>query len=135
MAIGHLVEGSPTTSRILTVRTDGTGLREFHRFTGSHWPDTLRWTPDGQSILFVVVSIGDEAWRMMRIPANGGVAEFDGLDSATFTGELPSPPPLRWGINRFDISPDGLHVVAGVRTVPTFDLWTIDNIMSSLQGR
>jgi hypothetical protein len=50
------------------------------------------WTPDGAELFFILKEgVGGPTWRMMRIPAAGGMALFDGLDSAKFTGPASLP--------------------------------------------
>ncbi len=71
-----------TDGRILTVRTDGSDLRElvWPVFRAAAGPDLMRWTPDGE---FIVYTAGGNplpgGWRVMRIPVSGGEPEFDGL--------------------------------------------------------
>jgi hypothetical protein len=68
----------------------GSNWREIHTYDHEDWVDILRWTPEGQSLLFVARPVRAPTWRMMRIPAAGGAAEFDGLDSAAFVSNVRS---------------------------------------------
>ena len=133
LAISAPVEGSTTRSRLITVNVDGSDWREIYTYENTHWVDILRWTPDGQTLLFVAA--GASTWRMMRIPATGGVAEFDGLDSAAFVSAVPLPKIETRNIANFEISPDGTRVVFGSRTIPMFELWTLDNVLTVLNSR
>ena len=132
LAISVPVEGSKTRSRLITVNLDGSDWREIHTYDNDHWVDVLRWTPDGHSLLFIASPVGAPAWRMMRIPAAGGAAEFDGLDSAAFTSTVPLPKIETRNIANFEISPDGSRVVFGSRTIAMHELWSIDNVLSVL---
>lgn len=132
LAISVPVEGSKTRSRLITVNVDGSDWREIHAYDNDHWVDVLRWTPDGQSLLFIAKPVGAPAWRMMRISASGGAAEFDGLDSAAFVSTVPLPKIEARNIANFEISPDGSRVVFGSRTIAMHELWSIDKVLSAL---
>lgn len=69
---------------------------------------------------------------MMRIPAAGGPAEFDGLDSAAFVSTVPLPKIEVRNIANFDVSPDGTRVVFGSRTIAMHELWSLDNILTTI---
>ncbi len=126
---------SPQEGRIVTVQTDGTGYRELHGpIPGGLWADMIRWTPDGQSILFVSGRGSEGGWKLMRISATGGQPEFDGLDSKKLDDSVPLPE-LGNGVFNFDLSPDGSKVVFSAPVLATRDVWTIENIMSALQRR
>ena len=94
--------------------------------------NVLRWTPDGQSLLFIAQPVGAPTWRMMRISSAGGPAEFDGLDSAAFMSTVPIPKIDARHIADFEISPDGSRVVFASRTVAMHELWSLDNILATL---
>lgn len=114
------------SSRINTVRIDGSGYREVHGPIGTGgWASVLQWTPDGQSLLFVDRSVSSDRWRIMRVPAAGGTAVPDGLDSAELADH--DHPPA--GIANFDLSPDGTRLVFGASTATLYDLWTLDNVL------
>jgi Tol biopolymer transport system component len=133
LAISVPVEGSTTRSRLITVNVDGSDWREIHTYDHRHWVDILRWTPDGQSLLFIAQPAGATTWRMMRIPATGGAAEFDGLDSAAFTSAVPLPKIETRNIANFEVSPDGTRVVFGSRTIAMHELWSLDNVWSLVE--
>lgn len=132
IAMNLFVEGSTTRSRLVTVKIDGSDWRELHTWDSGHWVDILRWTPDGQSLLFIHQPVGSPTWRMMRISATGGPVEFDGLDSANLVSTVPLPKIELRNIANFDVSPDGTHVVFGSRTIAMHELWTLDNILTTL---
>lgn len=132
LALSVPVAGSKTRSRLMTVNVDGSDWREIHTYDNDHWVDVLRWTPDGQSLLFIASPVAAPAWRMMRIPAMGGAATFDGLDSAAFVSSVPLPTIETRNIANFEISPDGSHVVFGSRTIAMHELWSLDNVLSAL---
>jgi Tol biopolymer transport system component len=126
VAIKAWVDDTSNQGRIITVRTDGTGYRDLHGpFDGGGWTEALQWTPDGQSIVFTA------GGRLMRIPASGGTAEFDGVERATFANAVPAPV----NISSFDISPDGSRVVFTVRNQEIYELWTLDNVLNVLNAR
>jgi Tol biopolymer transport system component len=122
IAIRAWVDDTSNQGRIITVGLDGTGYRDLHGpFAGGGWANLLRWTPDGQSIVFTADG------RLMRIPANGGTAEFDGVERATFASASPAA--------HFDISPDGSLVVLTVRNQEIYELWTLDYLLNVLNSR
>ncbi len=94
LAIQTWADETSLDGRLLTVRLDGTAFRELYGpFPGGGWSDRIAWTPDGQSILFVRQAVkGPEgSWQVMQIPATGGAAVPDGLDSSNFTSAVPMP--------------------------------------------
>jgi hypothetical protein len=121
----------PARSRLITVGIEGSNWRQIHEYDAGQWVDILRWTPDGQSLLFIE-GVYDPTWRMMRIPATGGAAVFDGLDSAKFTGTVSLPSYEAANIANFDVSPDGNRVVFGSRSVPTYDVTVLENLLMHL---
>jgi hypothetical protein len=132
LAFNAIVEGvRPPRSRLITVGIDGSNWREIHEYDAAQWVDILRWTPDGQSLLFIK-GHGGPTWQMMRIPATGGAAIFDGLDSANFTGTVPLPTYEVANLANFDVSPDGNRVVFGSRSVPTYDVTVLENVLARL---
>jgi Tol biopolymer transport system component len=72
---------------------------------------------------------------MMRIAAAGGAAEFDGLDSAAFVSNVPLPKIRPGNLANFEVSPDGSRVAFGSITESTYELWTLDTVLASLNSR
>ena len=137
LAIETRGEGSSTDGSILTVRTDGTELRELvGRIPSGSGPDLMRWTPDGQ---FIVYAAGGNplpgGWRIMRISVSGGEPEFDGLDSSKLDSAVPLPLLETGNVASIDLSPDGSRIVFSSRALPTHDIWTIENVMSAVGRR
>jgi Tol biopolymer transport system component len=132
IAIKAWVDDTSGQGRIITVGTDGTGYRDLHGpFGGGGWEYVLRWTPDGQSIVFTAGGPQAGGWRLMRIPATGGTAEFEGLERARFSSAVPAPV----NISSFDISPDGSRVAFSSRNQTIYELWTLDNVLNVLNAR
>jgi hypothetical protein len=75
----------------------------------------MRWTPDGQSIVFAAADEARTGWRLMRVPAAGGVATAEGVDSAR-------------------LRPDGRATVNTIVLIPG-ELWAYDNVLAALAGR
>jgi len=116
-------------ARIATVRADGSGYREIvGPFLVNNGPsDNVRWTPDGQSLLFAMAKAGQTGWRIMRVSAGGGQPVFDGLDSASLVGDIAVPTLNPSGPFNMDVLPDGRMIVSA-RTEAVNELWAIDNI-------
>lgn len=137
LAIETMSEGSSPERRIMTVRTDGSDLRELvGRIPNGGGPDRMRWTPDGQFIVYVAGgSPLQGAARVMRISVSGGEAEFDGLDSSRLDSAVPLPLLEVGNVASIDLSPDGSRIVFSSRALPTHDIWTIENVMSAVDRR
>ena len=72
----------------------------------------------------------------MRVAAQGGLVEPEGIDTSALVGEGPLPVTNRGNLlGSFDISPDGTRVIFGARTVPLRELWTLDNVWALVRGR
>jgi len=130
LALQAWTDTTRAQAEIFTVRADGTDFRKVHGpFRGGGFADIMKWTPDGQSILFVAQGEPPAVTprRVMRIPAGGGPAEFDGLDIMNLSGSVPIP--RIENIANIDISPDGSRIVFGSRTVSTYDLWKFVNLL------
>jgi Tol biopolymer transport system component len=129
-------EGSDN-GRLITVRTDGTDFREvFGPFPGGGWSDLLRWTPDGQSLLFsarVVDASGVRTWEILRVPAQGGAAAREGLNSANLNSAVKLPDMEKNNISSLDVSPDGSRLVFSSSARPTYEVWALDNVASILK--
>lgn len=125
--------------RIMTVRVDGREFRELYRpVQGAGWPEIMRWTPDGQSIVFATGGglpgggTGLAPWRLMRISAAGGQPEFDGLDSSKLESSVPVPRMMVGSVLSIDLSPDGSRIAFSSRAILTYDVQVIGNVMSAL---
>jgi hypothetical protein len=68
----------------------------------------------------------------MIIPAPGGPGVLDGLDSSKFAASVPLPLIEIGNVASIDLSPDGSRIVFGSRTIPTYDLWVLDNVPAHL---
>ncbi len=122
----------PRTARLLTVRTDGSGYRElFGPFPATITPSLIRWTRDGRSILFFTHKDGD--WQMLRIPAEGGEPERDGLDVKSAAASASGAPPAH--PLSLDLSPDGTHIVFGAWRRSTGEIRSVGNLLSHLTPR
>jgi Tol biopolymer transport system component len=107
-----------TTARLVTIRLDGSDYRQVGQpFPVSRTPDLVRWTPDGQSILYVVTENGQS--RVMRIPATGGTPQSEGID-------------VEGQIFTIDPSPDGAQLAYNALAPYSMELWGIDNILLAL---
>ncbi len=113
-----------TDGRIMTMGVDGSQYRELHGPSpGGGWRDVMRWAGDGRFIVFATRnSQTSSSWRLMRIAATGGQAEFYGLESSI----LPRSGPL----TSLDLEPGGSRVAVGVRTPPTFDVGIVDDVIT-----
>jgi Tol biopolymer transport system component len=122
-------------SRLLTVSTGSGTIHEIATKLNdtTRYPDTLSWTPNGQAILFSEVRNG--AWRVMRIGANGGPAEEDGLDMSRLTGTVPLPAVRPDYGTLGGVSRDGSRIVFAGQPKPAFDLWALENVLSVLNKR
>jgi dipeptidyl aminopeptidase/acylaminoacyl peptidase len=125
LAIQTWADETSQDDRLLTVRLDGTGFRELHGpFPGGGGSDRLSWAPDGQSLLFVrQTARGPEgSWQVIQVPATGGAALPDGLDSSYFASVVPMPRVETGNVANIDVSADGTRLVFSSRTIPTCDL-------------
>lgn len=110
----HLDDG-----RIVSMTRAGTDYREIVGPSGGSARDQMRWSPDGQSIFFVVrATPASSEWRLMKVAAAGGSPEYVGIDSSL----LPSAGP----IVSFDLSPGGSRVALGIRPPLTFNVRVVD---------
>ena len=122
---------APGKARLTLVGTDGSGSRSLYGpyATPTVWSNFV-WTPDSQSILFIVSS-QPGSWRLMRIAASGGEAVFDGLESSTAVTDK-SLPALFLNVLSLTVSPDGSRVAFGSYVRPSQELWALENVMSLL---
>jgi Tol biopolymer transport system component len=122
-------------ARIFTVGVDGTGYRNIVPSVRTGSPaDTVRWTPDGRSLVFVAHD-ANRNWRVMRVPADGGPIEFDGLSFDTLSPLLTNLKLFPGNFNNIDLHPDGTRIVASTLTMSSQELWTLDNLMWVLNQR
>ena len=118
--------------RLGTISVDGTDYRELLSSVPITWvADLVRWTPDGQHILYGT-NEGNGVWRIMRIPAAGGAPEIE-VDPAKLTGAVSFP--TQENIGSFVISPDGRHLAWDGWTHGPNEVWAIDKIMSLLDSK
>ncbi len=122
-------------ARIFTVGVDGSNYREIVGAFETGWMgDTLRWTPDGRTLLFVAFD-ANRHWRVMRVPADGGTPEFDGLSFDTLAKLLPELRLFPGNFNSIDLSPDGSRIMASTQTMSKYELWTLDNLLWAINAR
>lgn len=117
-------------ARIFTVGVDGSGMREVVGSVDAGWVgygSTLRWAPDGQSLIFLAFD-ANRNWRIMRVPASGGAPVPDGLDYDTLQALLPGKRLFAGNTNGFDVSPDGSRIVVSTFTVSMTEVWSLDNV-------
>jgi Tol biopolymer transport system component len=131
LAVGA-VDGPEFVSdgRVFTVRVDGTDFRDIGGggISGFWGGAPLRWTPDGRSLLLRTFDANRD-WQIMRIPASGGVVEFDGVSYATLAPLAPDIRMVRSNFNGLDVSPDGSRLVVSTLTAPKFEVWAIDRLV------
>ena len=93
---------------------------DYHRLGSISTTPVGVWTKDSRAFLFgdpidVGLAQANTRFRIMRLQAEGGKAEFTGMT-------VPS-------LNGFDLSPDGSRIAFSSTTNrQSFELWTLDNI-------
>jgi Tol biopolymer transport system component len=121
-------------ARLFTVGVDGSNYREIFGPFDTGWiADTTRWTPDGRMLIFVAFD-AKKNWRIMRVPAEGGQAQSDGLDFDTLTPLLGDVRMWPGNFNNIDVSPDGSRIVASSLTFSKYELWTLDGVLSFINS-
>jgi Tol biopolymer transport system component len=120
--------------RIITVGIDGTNYREqYVPFVSGATNSVVRWTPDGQSILFLATQPSGDV-RLMRIPRNGGQPELADMGSSILQSGSGSS--LWRGIPlSLDLSPDGSQIAFGALRSSTHELWVLENVGTVLAAR
>jgi hypothetical protein len=115
-------------SRLHLVRTDGGGYQPLYGpFPASTNASIIRWTPDGQGILFFITQRNGD-WRLMRISPDGGEPVFAGLDSTNLQSDVRLPALVPVSPLSLDVSPDGTRIAFGANTSVTRELWVHDGI-------
>jgi Tol biopolymer transport system component len=95
---------------------DGSGYRRLYGpFRSDKLGNKIAWTADGRIILFAM-SDSNDRWRIMRIPADGGSAEFTGLEVDR--------------LRNFDLSPDGSRIAFEVGANPNWEVRALDYVSS-----
>ncbi len=127
------VRAIPGQARLLAVRTDGNGYRELYGpFPATVIPSVVKWSRDGRSIFFFTHTKGGD-WRLLRIPAEGGEPEADGLDTKSATASV-SGKDIDGSPLSFDLSPDGTQIAFGAWRKWVPELRSIANILPHLNG-
>jgi Tol biopolymer transport system component len=122
-------------ARIFTVGVDGSNHREVVQSYETGWiDDVLRWAPDGRTLLFVAFD-ANRNWRIMRVAADGGQPEFDGLSFDTLSKVLPDLRLFPGNFNNIDLSPEGSRILASTFTMGKYELWTLDNLLWTINAR
>jgi Tol biopolymer transport system component len=111
--------------RIFTFGVDDGNVREVVASSpGGGWSEVVRWSRDGQYIVYGTRSDPTSTtWRLMRVQSGGGIAEPAGVDSSRL-----SRPGL---LISFELSPDNGRVALTVRTERRFDV----GVMNALGSR
>lgn len=138
MASGTAPSTEHADARIYSVGVDGSNYREvfgpFPTGAGNMIADKMQWTPDGRTIVFVDFDANNN-WRLMRVPAEGGKAEFDGLDFGTLAPRAPGVRMVPGSLPNLDLSPDGSRALVCTHTVSNHELWALDNLPSVANSR
>jgi Tol biopolymer transport system component len=124
VAFWHHEAGSSQTY-LSSVGIDGASLKDLYTFRidSNVAVSQLVWTRDGRSILFSQLSEGKE--QIMRISAEGGKAEFTGVET-----------PAGVSANRsfiFDLSPDGSRIAYSHTNDSPVEVWAADNILARMK--
>jgi hypothetical protein len=118
--------------RLSVASVNGGGLRQIAGpFPVNSATDTVRWTPDGQSIVYAIANENRMGWRIMRVPAAGGAPVFDGLDSTTPKSAVQLPTLAPGGPFNIDLNLDGTRMTVGAHVEASSGLWAIDGIVAS----
>lgn len=114
------------SASLTTIAIDGGSVRSVVPAFETGWlADDLRWSPDGQSLIFTAFDDRSQ-WRLLRVPATGGTPEPDGLDYDTLSPLLGEVRMFPGNFNNFDLSPDGVRVAASTLTWSKQEVWALD---------
>jgi Tol biopolymer transport system component len=117
------------SGRIVTLSLSGGAPREvLSGFPLTMTPDKMRWTNDGQSLVFVSGTNGTN-WNLLRVAAVGGTAQIHYNPRA-------DGPPIKWDLPPYsvDVSRDGSLFALGALVRPRTELWSLD-VAAALNGR
>jgi Tol biopolymer transport system component len=133
LAVQGWTDATMKTGRLFTIGVDGTGFREVHAgFSTDRTFNNVRWTPDGQSLLFATLGDGGQLDRQVRrVPVTGGepTVELDLSDrSALGTARIS----LLWSL---DVSPIGSSLLIGALALEKTELWSVSNVVSLLNAK
>lgn len=71
----------------------------------------------------------------MRVAADGGTPEFDGVSYDVISSLLPSFKLWSGNFNNMDLSPDGSRIITSALTSAKFEMWTLDGLMTAINSR
>ncbi len=104
--------------RLYVTKTDGSDAHDlFAGYPQKGYVTALAWTPDNQSIYFVLsdgANVSGHGSQLWRVSANGGAPEYTGLSASTM-GAI--------ALNR-----DGTRLVFGGGELVTSEYWALDNL-------
>ena len=133
LAIEAWADAAMSQARIVTIRVDGTGYREIvGTVRTSSTADRMRWTSDGRSLEFLATD-ANRGDRLMRVSVDGGQPAFEVIDFGKLSGSVPMP--RLSNVTQLDLSPDGSRVAFSGGTLPSFELWALENVMAMLNAR
>ena len=102
--------------------------RELYRCKQGDHLLTLRWTPDGKYILFVIRPPGNSLRQpeqnkcsLWRIPIEGGEPEKLGLEM-NFIANL-------------SVHPDGQHIAFYTNSAKLAEVWVMENFLSEIETK
>jgi Tol biopolymer transport system component len=123
---------APAQASLFQIDIDGTNYRPIHGPfpTAVNCAGTCGWTPDGRSVVFEELNAAAGAWRIMRVPAEGGTPQLDGIDSVALKQVHPALVPGMWA-NSISVNPDGRRI-AFSHVTSSFGLWALDNAVALL---
>jgi Tol biopolymer transport system component len=109
----------PKTNEVYLARVaaaDGSGYRKLYGpFRSDKLGNKIAWTADSRTILFAM-SDSNDRWKIMRIPAGGGNAEFTGLEVDR--------------LRNFDLSSDGSRIAFEVGADTNWEVRALDYVSS-----